>query len=45
MVSKKLIIFKLMHGYNFFKAKNGDNPVKAELLLFAVDHAINKLFI
>ena len=45
MKSKKLTISKLMHGYKFFEAKNGNSFVETELFLFAANFAIDNLFV
>ena len=43
MVSEKSTISKLMHRCKPLEAKNGDNLVEAELLLFAANSIIDNL--
>ena len=45
MVSEKSIILKLIHGYKSLKIKNKDNLIDKKSLLFAINSAINNLFI
>ena len=43
MIFEKSTISKFIHGYKFLKAKNGDNLVDKELLLFTTNSAISNL--
>lgn len=43
MISKRLKISKFIYGFKLFEAKNRDNFIETELLLFAANFVISNL--